>query len=363
MRIVIDARQSGTSTGRYIDKLIEYLYKLKPDFEFIILTKTERLDYLKKLAPNWQILPCPYKEFSFAEQTGFLKQIKNLSPDLVHFGMTQQPARYDGKVVTTIHDLTTARFINPAKNPLVYKFKQQVYKWLIKKVARKSHKLITPTNYVKSDVAQYAKISPDKIVVTYEAADKIAAPAKSMPNLVHKQFLLYVGQALPHKNLPHLIEAFVKLQKSRPELSLVLAGKFDANYQKLKVYADKVGANNVVFTDFVSDGQLRWLYQNAEVYVFASLSEGFGLPGLEAMVHGLPVVSSSATCLPEVYKDAAAYFDPEDVSDMAAKISQVIDDKKLAENLRQKGQKIAGQYSWQTMAEQTLKVYKQVLDT
>src|SRR3990167_10594431 len=129
-RIVIDARESGTSTGRYIDKVIEHLSKLKSEHQFIVLTKEHRIKYIKKVAPNFDIIESPYKEFSFSEQIDLLKQIKKLNADLVHFGMVQQPILYRGKVVTTMHDLTTARFTNPSKNWLVFKFKQQVYKWV-----------------------------------------------------------------------------------------------------------------------------------------------------------------------------------------------------------------------------------------
>ena len=106
-KIVIDARESGTSTGRYVDKLIEYLHKLKPRFEIIILTKPHRLDFFHGIAPDFQAIEANHKEFTFGEQVAFKKQLDALQADLVHFGMVQQPVRYSGKVVTTMHDLTT----------------------------------------------------------------------------------------------------------------------------------------------------------------------------------------------------------------------------------------------------------------
>src|SRR5665213_1462865 len=105
-KIVIDARESGTSTGRYVDKLVEYLHKLRPEFEIIILTKSPRLEYFKKVAPDFKTLRSDFKEFTFAEQLGLMKQVKGLKPDLVHFTMTQQPIGYKGRKLTTIHDLT-----------------------------------------------------------------------------------------------------------------------------------------------------------------------------------------------------------------------------------------------------------------
>lgn len=360
-RIVIDARESGTSTGRYIDKLIEHLHGLKPAHTVIILTKAERTDFFAGIAPGFTVVQTPFEEFTFDEQIGFRRQLMGLEADVVHFGMVQQPVLYHGRVVTTMHDLTTARFQNPAKQPLVYWVKQQVYKWVNKKAARKSVAVITPTEYVKNDVVAFARIKPDKVTVTYEAADFINDPPEPVDGLAGKQFIMYVGRPTPHKNLGRLIDAFVQLQKNRPELHLVLAGKKDANYERYaaRVYTENIP--NVVFTDFISDAQLRWLYETCQAYVFPSLSEGFGLPGLEAMVHGAPVVSSNATCLPEVYGDAAYYFDPLDPTDMAAKIEEVLANPTLRDMLLERGKQQAEKYSWQQMAKQTLAIYEQVL--
>lgn len=360
-RIVIDGRESGTSTGRYVDKLIEYLHKLEPEYEIIVLTKPARIDFMKAVASGFKVLESNYKEFTFAEQIGFLRQLNKLEPDLVHFSMTQQPVLYKGKVVTTIHDLSTARFNNPTKNWLVFKFKQQVYKWVIKRVANKSEVLITPSDWVKYDVAQFADISPEKISVTPEAADIIHDNPRPVADLEKQKFIMYVGRPLPHKNLRRLIRSFSEVQLTHPKLKLALVGKLDDNYELLRKYIRQNDISGIVFTDFVSESQLRWLYENAQAYVFPSLSEGFGLPGLEALAHGLPLVSSRATCLPEIYKDAAVYFDPKSASDMSEKIKMVLEDKELAAKLRQKGPRLAAQYSWKRTAEQTLALYEQIL--
>lgn len=361
-RIVIDARESGTTTGRYVDKLIEYLYKLEPAYEIIILTKTPRVAFMNKVAPNFEVLESNYKEFTFAEQFDLLRQLRSLNADLVHFSMTQQPVLYKGKAVTTIHDLTTVRFNNPAKNWLMFKFKQQVYKRVIKRVAKKSQAVITPSDWVKYDVAQFTQVPPGKINVTYEAADKITDDPQPEEKLRNQKFIMYVGRPQPHKNLRRLVRAFSEVQLTHPKLKLALVGKNDASFELLKKYIHRQDIYGVVFTNFVSDGQLRWLYENAEAYVFPSLSEGFGLPGLEALAHGLPLVSSRATCLPEIYKNGAIYFDPTSTQDIAAKIKLVLEDKKLAAQLRAQGHKIASQYSWQTTAEQTLALYISALE-
>jgi glycosyltransferase involved in cell wall biosynthesis len=260
-----------------------------------------------------------------------------------------------------MQDLTTVRFRNPAKNIVVFWLKQQVYKWLNKRVAHKSVALITPTEYVKQDVAAYCRVPLEKISVTLEAADVISDAAEPVDSLARKQFIMYTGRPTPHKNLGRLIDAFALLQKSQPDLRLVLVGKHDANYARHEARVQHDGVRNVVFTGFVNDGQLRWLYENCAAYVFPSLSEGFGLPGLEAMAHGAPVVSSNATCLPEVNGSAAHYFDPLNTEDIAAKIADVLDDEKLRSNLTQKGTTQVANYSWSRMAKQTLEVYERAL--
>ncbi|HMS23238.1 MAG TPA: glycosyltransferase family 1 protein [Candidatus Saccharibacteria bacterium] len=360
--IVIDARESGTSTGRYIDKLIEYLAKEKPAYKVTVLTAPKRVDFIESIAPKFLTVVSPVKEFTFSEQTRLLEQIKKLKPDLVHFGMTQQPILYRGKTITTVHDLTTARFKNPAKNPLVFWVKQKVYRVVIKIVARKSETIITPSEYVKDDLAKFAKINSRKIEVTYESADKITEASEAIEELVDKQFLLYVGRPQPHKNLDRLIEAFVSLQQKHPDLHLVLAGKKDALYWQLEKHVKNQKLENVIFTDFVSEGQLKWLYENTACYVFPSLSEGFGLPALEAMVHGAPVASSNATCLPEIYKDSAEYFSPTDIDSMTTAIEKILTNKNLSDKLRERGKKLAASYSWQRMAKKTLEIYKSTLD-
>lgn len=149
-----------------------------------------------------------------------------------------------------------------------------------------------------------------------------------------KPYILYVGNDYPHKNLKRLILAFKRL---------------NLDYQL------------VLITNFVSDKQLDKLYKNASLFVFPSLDEGFGLPPLEAMKRGVPVVSSRAACLPEILGKAAIYFNPLDVNDMAEKISQVLSDNRIKKALIQKGFEQVKKYCWDKMTKQTLEIYKELL--
>lgn len=362
-KIIIDARELRTSTGRYIERLLHYLQEVDTDLShrYIVLLKPHDMEEWKPYSKRFTKVACPYKEFTLAEQTLFLVQLLRLQPDLVHFGMVQQPILYQGKVVTTMHDLTTLRFKNPSKNPIVFNFKQNVYHWVNFIAAHKSKAIITPTEYVKDDVAKAMRTNSRKITVTYEAGDMLGGKSEKIDELVGKQFIMYVGRPNPHKNLFRLIEAFSIVKRDLPELELVLAGREDTLSQRLKRRVEHHGIPDVHFTGRISDGQLKWLYENTAAYVFPSLSEGFGLPGLEAMAHGAPVVSSDATSLPEVYGEGAYYFEPEDVEAMAKAIKVVITRPDLRKKLIKAGFKQVKKYSWKRMAEQTLEVYQKVL--
>jgi glycosyltransferase involved in cell wall biosynthesis len=361
-KIAIDAREISTSTGRYVERLIFYLQKIDKNNKYLVLLKPNDYTSWNPESNNFEKVLCSAKEFTWAEQTDLNKQLKQLNLDLVHFPMVQQPIFYRGRVVTSMLDLTTARFKNPTKNSLVFWLKQQIYKFVNWKVAHKSKQIITISNYVKNDVANFAKISPKKITTTYLGADEITEAIEPIKYLQSKSFIFYVGRPQPHKNLARLIEAFALLKKTNPDLLLVLAGKKDKMYDSFIDTAIRLGVEeSVIFTGFVSEGQLKWLYKGCKAYVFPSLSEGFGLPGLEAMKHGAPVVSSNATCLPEIYGEAAYYFDPLDIHDMANSINTVINNTEIRNKLIKAGRSKAKEYSWERMAQQTLEVYKKAL--
>lgn len=362
-KIVIDARGLRSSSGRYVERLIEYLQEVDTDLShrYVVLLRPKDMDGWTAKSKRFTSVACRYKDFSFGEQLGLAWQLYKLNADLVHFPMAQQPVLYHRAVVTTIQDLTTLRFDNPSKNRLIFKIKQRVYRWVILFSTKKSRAIFAISEFVKEDVAKYTHTNSRKITVTLEAGDSVNDPAEEVPEVVGKQFIMYVGRPTPHKNLPRLIEAYAALKKRHPDLHLVLAGKQDANYKRIARDAQQQGIEGVIFTGFIPDGQLRWLYEHCEAYVFPSLSEGFGLPGLEAMANGAPVVSSNATSLPEVQGDAAHYFDPEDVDDMVRAINAVLTKPELRAKLIDLGKKQVAKFSWKRMAEQTLAVYKEVL--
>ncbi|MDD5172779.1 MAG: glycosyltransferase family 1 protein [Patescibacteria group bacterium] len=175
-------------------------------------------------------------------------------------------------------------------------------------------------------------------------------------------YLLYVGNSCPHKNLERLLRAFNVVSKEISDLNLILVGKIDYFYKRTQKQAEKLKlSNKVIFVGELSDEELNKAYQDGLAYVFPSLSEGFGLPGLEAMKQDLPVISSNKEPLPEIYGQAAIYFNPEDIQDMAKKILEVVTNGPLRERLKILGKNQVKKYSWNKCSKQILEIYKQIL--
>lgn len=359
--IAIDARIINSSTGTYVKNLLIYLEKIDTVNQYSILVPSKDLSYWTPTNPNFQVLAADFANYSIAEQIDFKKFLDNLAPDLVHFCMPQQPIFYKGSHVTTFHDLTLLRVYNSDKNWLTFHIKQLIGRLIFKKVLETSKHIITPTEFTKQDVVNFSGISPDKITVTYESADVFIDKLEEY-NHPFKHFILYVGQQSDYKNIKRLGDAHQKLLQKYPDLGLILVGKKNNSIKINETYFNERNYKNILFTDFIPDEKRDWLYTQARAYIFPSLMEGFGLPGLEAMGYGAPVISSRATCLPEVYGEAAIYFDPLNVDDITAKIDQVLSDGSLRTDLIKKGYEQIKKYSWQRMAKQTHQVYLDALD-
>ena len=362
MHIAIDARIISSTSGRYVERLLTHLQDIDHTNTYSVIIRSKDLNYWKPTNKNFTLRVADYDDFSFAEQIGFKKFLDTLKADLVHFCMPQQPILYRGKKVTTFHDLTLLKTYNSDKNWFVFHAKQFVGRFVFKSVAKQNNHIIATSKFTKKELLDFTGVDDKKISVTYEASDITDVTPKAL-KIPFKQYILYVGNESDYKNIKRLGDAHQKLLKTYPDLGLVLAGKKNAAVLANEAYFNKNKYTNILFTDFVTDAELSWLYTHATAYVFASLMEGFGLPALEAMGYGAPVVSSNATCLPEVYGKAAHYFDPTDTNDMARAITEVLGNEKLRQELSKNGYEQIKKYSWKRMAEQTLKIYKDVLNS
>lgn len=362
--IVIDARIRPSSTGRYTDRLLEHLQKIDQENRYIVLLQPG--DDWKPAAKNFSVKTCSYRRFSFnpLDQLFFSLYLYRLKPDLVHFTMTPlEPMFYFGKRITTAHDLTMLRYARPGRLPVwLHAIRMAGYRMLFWWSLRLAKRVIVPSKFVKEDLVSLYPFVSGKVDITYEASEPQLADKPEPVKGVEKPFLLHVGSPFPHKNIDRLVMAFEALSHTNPDLQLVLAGKKEFYFNKLDKWIQESPVHSSIkTTGFVSSAQLKWLYQNAEAYVLPSLSEGFGLPGLEAMAHGCPLVSSNATCLPEVYGDGAHYFDPNNTDEIAAKTEEVIKDQALQKKLIASGYEQLKKYSWPRMAEQTSDIYKKAV--
>jgi len=361
MHIAIDARIISSSTGRYIERLVYYLQEVDTVNQYSILVRSKDINFFKPSAPNFTVKVADFADYSFAEQIGFKKFLDKLAPDLVHFCMPQQPILYKGKHVTTVHDLNLLKTYNSDKNWLVFHLKQLVGRYVFKKISKTSSHIIVPSQFTKDEYVAFSGIPEEKVTLAYEAAD-ISTTSPQPYKQPFKDFIMYVGQQSDYKNIKRLGDAHQKLLAKHPDLGLILVGRKNAPVLKNEAYFNEQGYKNILFTDFIEDPQRDWLFTKCKAYVFPSLMEGFGLPPLEAMGRGAPVISSSATCLPEINGDAAKYFDPTNVDDMAKTIEEVIYDETLRQDLVKKGFLQIKKYSWRKMARQTHQVYLDALN-
>lgn len=379
MRIGIDARlfrSEVAGIGRYSQNLIKNLLKIDKKNQYILfMTAADKKEFKNYLIKNLlkienlklKIVIADIPHYSLAEQIKFPKIIARENLDLMHFLNFNYPIRYKGKFIVTIHDLTLLIYPETAKETNF--LKQAAYKYTMKRACQNAAKIIAVSENTKKDIVEKFQISKDKIQTIYEAADdkivRISNCKLQISNLRSRYkksgpVILTVGQFRPHKNLPRLVEAFKLVRRHLP-VKLVILGKPDPKHKFLYSAIDKSNlSKDIIMPGYVSDNDLAAWYQAATVFVIPSLYEGFGLPGLEAMRAGLPVVSSNRSALPEIYGQAAIYFDPFNPSDIADKIKLVLQDNNLRSKLIHLSKTQAQKYSWGKTAEETLDLYEEI---
>ena len=368
MTIGIDARFFGPQAkglGRYTQKLIEGLEKSDTQNNYVIFLRRENFEHFQPANSRFKKVLADYPWYSLAEQIYLPWIISRQRVDLMHFHHFNVPIFYQGRFVVTIHDLILRHFATrraSTRGYLKYWLKNLAYRLVIWSAIKRAHQIITVSNYVKNDILKHFRIWPAKIIVTYEGVAnediKCQAPADEYlkKRNIAKPYLLYTGNAYPHKNLERLIKALeILIRDYHYQGQLVLVGEEDYFYKRLK--KNIPAGQPVIFTDFLPENDLVQLYCSASAYIFPSLCEGFGLPPLEAMARGVPVISSNATCLPEILGEAAIYFDPLNPADMAAKINSVLTNGGLRQTLARRGLEQIKKYSWKQMAQKTCEVY------
>ncbi|MCK9378742.1 MAG: glycosyltransferase family 4 protein [Candidatus Moranbacteria bacterium] len=369
-RIGIDARffgSVGKGLGRYTQKLIENLEKIDTQNEYYIFLRRDNFNEYQPKKKNFHKVLADYRWYTFSEQINMPRILRKYNLDLVHFPHFNVPLFYRKKFVITIHDLILVHFPTirgTTLNPFFYWFKFLSYRLVIKSAITRAEKIIAVSKFTKNDIEKHYPQARGKILVTYEACEDFCFIASEEGEKILqkygiiKPYLLYVGNAYPHKNLDGLISAFFRLKQKISSLSLVLVGKEDYFYKKIRERVKREDIPGVIFPGFIPDKDLDAVYYSSKAYVFPSLYEGFGLPPLEAMAKGAPVASSNQDCMKEILGDSALFFNGRCQADMEEKMCRICEDSKLRIELVKKGYQQIGKYSWKRMGEETLEIYK-----
>jgi len=369
MKIGIDARLwHETGVGRYIRNLVYNLSEIDQVNNYVLFLPSADVKKIKapsnpagRQSSKFKVVPVDIRWHTLEEQIKFPQILNQENLDLMHFPYFSVPIGYKKPFVITIHDLILNHFSTGKASTLplpFYQLKRFGYKYVLSQAVKNSKKIIVPLNAVRDDLTKTLNVKEEKVVVTHEGFDeKIISKDKSLVDSA--TYFLYVGNAYPHKNLERLIEAFTELRKKEKNIELLLVGKDDYFYKKLREKVKKENLSGITFQQNVSDAQLGNLYKNALAVVLPSLMEGFGLPALEAMASSCLVVASDIPSFKEVCQEAAVYFDPYSISNIKEKISFAYNlDKKVKEDYIKKGLERVKQFSWKKMARQTLKVYE-----
>ena len=372
MKIGIDARLYGlehAGIGRYVMHLTEELQQLDTTNEYVLFLRQDDYHSLK-LPSGWTRVLADVGHYTLAEQILIPQLIRSARVDLMHFPHFNVPLLYGGPFIVTIHDLLWHDFkgLNVTTlNPIAYLIKYGGYRLVVNSALDRSRHILVPSFWVKHELQDQFGLSNSKITVTYEGiaeAFSQSPDAQVSRSLVKylklsPPFVVYTGSAYPHKNLRLLFDAIKLSHQQKISLNVAIVSSRSVFLNDLKTYVHRQGlTDQVTFTGYLTDPELRALYSQALGLVHPSLSEGFGLTGLEAMAANLPVLASRAGSLPEIYQDAVLYFDPHDPTDLAVKLKQLLTDPQLIATLRTRGQQLTQTYSWADTAQKTLAAYQ-----
>ncbi|MCS7231965.1 MAG: glycosyltransferase family 1 protein [Elusimicrobiota bacterium] len=343
--------------GTYIRNLIYWLPKISNN-EYILFGESNKLrDF------NLPVIESNFPIYSWQEQVFFARIIKKAKLDVFHSPHYNLPIMYPKKIIVTIHDLIHLIFPEYLPSKLAWLYA----KFLMKMACKRSQKIIAVSENTKNDILRYFKIDSTKIEIIYEGVEEIFKPSLKKTEMMRKKYgkyILYVGAIRPHKNILCLIEAFYILKKIyKIEHKLILIGKqkIPYIYQVKKKISNCLLENEIVFIENVTQDELVDFYCGAELFVFISLYEGFGLPVVEAMACGCPVIASNISSLPEIVGDAGILVNPYNIDEICRCIYKVLTDRYLQEDMCKKGLQQAKKFSWYLTAKKTLELYEQLM--
>ena len=376
LRIVLDARRiADFGIGTYIRNLVRSLAKIDHSNQYTLVTAAPEVPEFSDLPANFQPAFYDGNKAGFV-QFGYTLFLRNLPANLFHIPLNAVPLWMPKPYLVTIHDMSTLLFANHQSG-----YRSNLRHFYLRRGLLRADRVLTVSAATRRDVETVLGIEPSRIRVVYNAPDPIFCPPGPKGAVerdaevqrvldryrIHYPFLLYVGRTNPQKNIPRLVESFAVLRgelQEHPqfkELRLIIIGDEISRHPTLRhaVIHSRV-EDAVRFLGFVPIETLRAFYQAASAFVFPSLYEGFGLPPLEAMACGTPVVCSSVSSLPEVVGNAAAIVNPENVFDIARGMREVLLDNALRCRLIERGLEQAQHFSWERTAGEVLRAYEEI---
>jgi len=375
VRIGIDIRPIGDfGVGTYVRNVVRTLGRLDLQNEFYLIGRRDRAREIGRLPENFRFVPFNAMEESARGYLGFRQVLRQLRCDLVHIPhLIWIPQFLPCPYVVTVHDVLD--FMYRATNGSSVRRAANFF--CTRQVLLRAARVLAVSNFTKKDIQRLFGIADEKVEVVYNAIDERFRSGHASDAdrqfiaeryQVNYPFLLYAGRISPHKNVVRIIEAFSALkcelakEGKYPDLKLIIIGDEVSRHPDLRRAVIKSGVqNDVRFLGFVPIGVLRIFYDVAKMFVFPSLYEGFGLPPLEAMAHGTPVVTSNTSSLPEVVGNAAVLVNPENIFDISRALLRVLLDQPLREKLKQRGYEQVERFSWEASVTRILNVYRQVV--
>lgn len=367
MRIAVDASTISTQGGprTYVLGLLDALLRIDRENDYVVFYNDPahlgRFPRARELVlPGKRPLSRLWREHVLLPQACRAERI-----DLLHCPKSAIPFRSPCPTVVTLHDLI------PLRHPETEKIAARIY-WNIQIpiAAKRSSFIITDSEHARQEIIADFQVAPERIKAIMLGFDPrmlaqrepSAAAAVRAKYGLPAGYILYVGTIQPRKNIDTLIEAYYRLKQQREEIpKLVIVGRKGWLYDKLFARISQLGlVHEVLFTGFVPDEELPYIYDGAVLFAYLSFFEGFGLPPLEAMACGIPVVTSNTTSLPEVVGDAGVAVPPADVELVATAIARILDDTAYATLLGQRGRERARLFSWEAAAEETLEIYRRL---
>lgn len=370
MRIGIDARffgprVGGGGLGRYVSELVNHLQEIDHQNEYVIFLKKENFHDFVVKGGNFSKKMVDVPWYSLAEQTVMPREIALSKVDFMHYPHWNVPVLSRVPFIVTIHDLILledpASARSTTRGAFVHGLKHVGFRIALEKAIHGSRHIIAVSEATKRSILKHFRVSASKITVVHNGVgEPKSGNGISLRDLgVVQPYFLYVGNMYPHKNLDTLIEAFTAVHASNSDAQLVIAGKYDEFGKKLAQKTAELGLPNgaVRFLNLPTDEEIGALYRNAAMLAYPSRIEGFGIPPVEALLAGTPVMASNTSSMPEILGEFVRYVDPSDSTDMARIMTDALLHKEKWDGMKDKGADWAKRYNWTDAAKKTLETY------